>query len=354
MAEKRVTSCPGDVIRFDDYSMLDHDGATWAWSFPGGTPSSSTERTPAVTYGGPGLYNVTLTVTNAIGSSTRTVLGMIEVLDPVINEVPPPIDFATDDNFTVINPDGGVTWTPTEITSCDPEGNTAYFVDNYIYSSYGVDEILLPVNIDLAGIESATLRFDVAYAPYYDGNFFIDSLHVVVSADCGRTEDFLFRSGGAELSTTTSGIGPDNLYEYDVFRPQSCDEWRTVELDLSAYSGRYITIRFRNRSGYGNNMYLDNIIVDALYTSTTDPDAQVAFTLYPNPTTSTTLLAGSSEGPVTVSVHTPEGIAIEHRKVSNGGSWSEQISLDRFAPGIYLVTVTDARGNARTEKLTKL
>ena len=41
----------------------------WAWQFQGGTPSESNERNPYVIYETPGNYDVTLTVTNADGST---------------------------------------------------------------------------------------------------------------------------------------------------------------------------------------------------------------------------------------------------------------------------------------------
>ena len=66
-----VTSgCAPLTVNFDDDSS---DNVTsWSWSFPGGTPSSSTVPNPSVTYDNAGTYNVTLEVTNAAGSSTVT------------------------------------------------------------------------------------------------------------------------------------------------------------------------------------------------------------------------------------------------------------------------------------------
>jgi len=42
------------------------------WSFPGGTPSTSTAQNPVVTYTAGGTYSATLTVTDAVGSNTAT------------------------------------------------------------------------------------------------------------------------------------------------------------------------------------------------------------------------------------------------------------------------------------------
>ncbi|MEP6701069.1 MAG: PKD domain-containing protein, partial [Bacteroidota bacterium] len=185
MINKRITSCPGDTLEFDDYSILSHANATWQWQFPGGHPSSSAIRNPKVTYPLAGKYSVTLTVTNPNGNSTKTIPDMIEIQKPEINPVPPIIDFSNTDNFTIVNPDDGITWEPIVLTSCDPEGNTAYWVHNYIYGSYGQDQIMLPANLDLTQIQNPMLSFSVAYAPYFDGNYFIDSLLVLLTNNCG-------------------------------------------------------------------------------------------------------------------------------------------------------------------------
>ena len=52
---------------------------SWSWSFPGGTPSSSTSQNPTITYNTAGTYAVTLTATNAFGSDPETKTGYITV-----------------------------------------------------------------------------------------------------------------------------------------------------------------------------------------------------------------------------------------------------------------------------------
>lgn len=207
MVNKHVTSCPSDTLHFDDFSMLDHANATWAWQFPGGDPSSSTLRNPKVVYHEAGDYDVALTVTNANGTSTKTVSQMVTVLDPVINPIPPVIDFADTENFTVNNPDGGITWDDILLVGCEEGGNTAYFINNYDYSTYGQDELVLPANMDFTKIIDPALHFKVAYAPYFDGNAFIDSMKVLISNDCEQSFKIIFNSGGEALSTTSSGKG---------------------------------------------------------------------------------------------------------------------------------------------------
>jgi len=64
----------GGTVNFTDAST---DGGSpitsWEWTFPGGNPGSYTGQTPpTITYSAEGLYDVTLTVTNANGNHTKT------------------------------------------------------------------------------------------------------------------------------------------------------------------------------------------------------------------------------------------------------------------------------------------
>ncbi|MFZ5551976.1 MAG: PKD domain-containing protein, partial [Bacteroidota bacterium] len=65
-----TTICAGQSVTFTDNST--NTPTSWSWTFPGGTPATSTLQNPTVTYNTPGTYNVTLTATNASGSNTLT------------------------------------------------------------------------------------------------------------------------------------------------------------------------------------------------------------------------------------------------------------------------------------------
>lgn len=65
------SGCEGMTVNFTDIST---NGTTsWNWTFPGGTPSSSTDSKPSVVYSTSGFYDVTLVASNSIGTgSTQT------------------------------------------------------------------------------------------------------------------------------------------------------------------------------------------------------------------------------------------------------------------------------------------
>lgn len=69
--------CPVQTVDFTDMS---EDATFWEWSFPGGTPSSSTLQNPSVTYSTSGVYNVTLTAGDAVAQNTVTKNNYINVL----------------------------------------------------------------------------------------------------------------------------------------------------------------------------------------------------------------------------------------------------------------------------------
>lgn len=79
IVDKQSSDCMKNIFQFDDYSILNHSGATWLWSFSP-TPqyvSSTTVRNPKVIFGAAGTYSVTLTVSNSVGNSTRSVTNMV-------------------------------------------------------------------------------------------------------------------------------------------------------------------------------------------------------------------------------------------------------------------------------------
>lgn len=81
-ADRKVVQCPKtDLVQFKDYSTVRNSSATWSWSFPGGTPSTSTDENPIISYENApdGNYSVSLTVTDAFGTDTQTLTDFIEV-----------------------------------------------------------------------------------------------------------------------------------------------------------------------------------------------------------------------------------------------------------------------------------
>ncbi|MBK8472460.1 MAG: PKD domain-containing protein [Sphingobacteriales bacterium] len=70
VAAATTNACSDATWKFADAST--GDIASRVWSFTSGTPSNSTDAHPTVTYAATGTYNVTLTVTDALGNTAST------------------------------------------------------------------------------------------------------------------------------------------------------------------------------------------------------------------------------------------------------------------------------------------
>ncbi len=73
-----TTGCADLTVQFSDLSS--GNTTSWSWTFPGGTPATSTQQNPVVVYSTPGTYDVTLVASTSAGSSTYTQPGFITVL----------------------------------------------------------------------------------------------------------------------------------------------------------------------------------------------------------------------------------------------------------------------------------
>ncbi len=89
--------CAGEEVAFDPGASNNADG--FNWTFEGGTPGTSSEEFPEITYDEPGLYDVSLIVVNNFGSDTLIRTDYIEVLpNPVAD-----FDFTTNNLIVQFN-----------------------------------------------------------------------------------------------------------------------------------------------------------------------------------------------------------------------------------------------------------
>lgn len=90
--QNRQNGCAPHLVTFSDASSGAYN--TRVWTFPGGNPATSTEANPMVRYDMPGRYDVILTVTGPLGSSTITQEAYINVLP----QPAPAFDFTVSGN----------------------------------------------------------------------------------------------------------------------------------------------------------------------------------------------------------------------------------------------------------------
>ena len=243
--------CTGSMVTFIDQST--DNPTSWSWSFPGGTPSSSTEQNPTVTYNNSGTYSVSLTVANGNGSNTTGQTISVGSGTDFFHYT----DFETGLNgWTIENPDNGDTWEPGTINS-SRYGNAVMAIDNFNYNASGQRDALVSPTLDFSGRNFINLEFDYAYARY--NQTFRDSMVVYVSTNDGVSYTRVFaatENGGGNFATAPQQTSP--------FIPADETEWcfgttfgpGCLNLDLSAFAGAsQAKIKIENVNGYGNFMY---------------------------------------------------------------------------------------------------
>lgn len=240
-----------------------------------------------------------------------------------------------DDRWLRDNPDGGNTWDT--LTIAGPIGSTiSAYMPFHSYSPRldqqdAIISPLLPVG-DAA--VTSTLKFDRFYTFFHQN--FADSLRIAVSTDCGLTWSTVFNQGGVELASHEASGG--NRW------PQSIDEWLTEYVDISAFAGENILIRFQTTNRKGNHFLLDNIWVYSGPEPTgIDDPANDVMTIYPNPSNGDFRFAGWKEGRTFTATVTD----IQGRNVHSQTLVSPVLQLIALPAGLYHVRLhngTDTHG----------
>ena len=152
-------------------------------------------------------------------------------------------------NAYLTNPDADKTWATKSCTGKSGTATTAMFIDNFAYSATGEVDIFGLASMDLNNVFAAQLNFDLSYAQY--SATYTDTLKVQVSTDCGLTYSTIYSKTGAQLATTANSTSS--------FTPSAAAQWRTETINLTAFVGNNVDLRFVNVTDYGNNTYVDNI-----------------------------------------------------------------------------------------------
>jgi hypothetical protein len=147
------------------------------------------------------------------------------------------------------------TWSRVLNTTGVTAGSTACAkMDNFsgtIDITGQIDALRTPAVSFVGANSSLSLTFDVSHKMYSAVD--IDSLNVYISSDCGGSWTRLYTKGGTLLSTSA---GTSTA----VYTPTANAQWRKETVGLGLYAGLpSVYLKFESRSGWGNNLYLDNV-----------------------------------------------------------------------------------------------
>jgi PKD repeat protein len=244
----------GGKIKFTDKSLATGNKQidVYQWTFDGGTPATSNQQNPTITYSQQGNFTATLKVLSNDGTENTSSIP-IEVLDDnrtALNETL--LDFE-DRNF---QKDG---WAieRTDIANWRLFSNGAYNASNFSAFAPNKDNRSCEAQLAFISplIQTPTnrifeIRFDVAYA--YTENKISDSLQISYATDGGDKFVTIWTKAGEELKTTLTQTTT-------TFSPLP-SEWKTHSLYVEVEQGsRFIQVKFKNKGENNNNLYLDNL-----------------------------------------------------------------------------------------------
>ncbi len=278
---KNERICEGYSVQITDNSYNSTVDA-WAWSFPGGTPNTSNEQNPVVTYNTPGIYNITLKAINSSGEDTITKNKIITVVDTVLGYHAPYFENMEGSDFPTSTTDYTKNWTIESSGKYKWElfstpNNKSLRVKNYLNNSETKSTLISP-NINLSNFTTPkNFTFKLAYAKKVSSAD--DELKIYVSDNCGITWKIRYIKRGSQLVTN------DGSLVSSEFIPQD-DEWREESCSLFSFDkSSHIMIKFELTSRKGNCLYIDDIKIGEKASSITNiPSKQkVTISIRPNP-----------------------------------------------------------------------
>jgi hypothetical protein len=282
---ERDIVCGGDDVQFFDESY--NNITSWNWTFPNGTPSSSSVQNPMVSYSGSGLFDVTLEVTDALGNTmSQTFPNFISVIGnpgypPPIYEGFENISSLPSNDWTISNSEGpGFDVVNTGFAS----GAQSVKLDNSQGQNGSIDE-LISNTIDLSNSGAASISFKYAFAKRNSGN--TDYLQIFASKDCGESW-FMRKNISSSIISTMANTNSN-------FTPTGSD-WKTIVIGPGSFSNYLVSdfrFKFKFVNGGGNDLYIDDINLSGSV-SINQSEKVFNFSVYPNPVLDKLIISFSS------------------------------------------------------------
>ncbi len=322
--------CQGDSIQFFNASFGFPNNFTW--SFPGGSPSTSTAENPTIYYPTAGNYPVSLRIADSTNADSISIQNFVWIGGKLL---PFSEDFETfslsTTRWEIINPDTLITWDRVAVSGNN--SNYAIGLNHAQYNVFGAKDYLVSPKVNLQNVSNAHLFFDYAYA-YNDP--YTDKLSIEISTNCGLTwtEIGRYEEDGSDFFATAGN-------QIMNFVPATASDWcfgsvpsKCKHINISNYVGNAGTsIRFITENGNGNNLYLDNIQIVSFPNSV---EEQISNTLnvFPNPGNGmVNIRSDKSLGVITISDLTGRKVFQQDFNQNK----ETQLDLSGLKAGIYFI-----------------
>ena len=308
---------------YNGLSAAAHTFSVWVTSPNGGTDANTANNSASATFTvASAPVGAVLPFVERFDATTFPPTGWIKIATNTINAA---------NTWTRVANTTGIPVVPTT-TACA-------MMDNYsgTVSVVGQKDALRTPALSFVGANSSlNVTFDVSHKTYSTTD--IDSLSMFISTDCGGTWTQLYTKGGAQLATA---VGTQTT----AFTPTANAQWRRETVNLSSYVGQSsVYLKFESRSGWGNNVYLDNVNV-SYTTATSAPVASFTSSATKCVNSSITFTDQSNNTPTSWSWSFPGGTPTT--------STAQNPSVTYTNSGTYTVTLTSANASGTSTAVSQ-
>ncbi|MCW5900098.1 MAG: T9SS type A sorting domain-containing protein [Flavobacteriales bacterium] len=341
----RQTICAGGSVTYTDLSYNGVQSRTW--SFPGGTPATSSELYPTVTYAAAGVYPVTLQVSDGTNTMEVTQEACITVLPDPGAAVPFEEGFEAyanlgDSDWMLANPDNDNTWTLTNAAAFT--GDKSVRILNTSAMNGRKDE-LISQPLDMSGESEVRLSFRYAYAQRNSSSD--DRLRIWVSNNCGATWSMRQQLRGTQNLNTAGAPMTAS------FVPSGPEQWMYSEVTnvSAAYHVSDFRVKFEFESYGGNNVYLDDINLNGEVVGLEEFSglADGALAVVPNPAHGTAQVIFDLPQAGMARLEVLDGLGrlllAPHGGMLPAGVQRMDLSLHGLASGVYFVRLQSPHGS---------
>lgn len=253
-----TSGCEPLIINFIDASSNAPD--TWLWLLPGADTSSSTLQNPTVTYINPGIYTVTLIVSNFFGTDTLIMTDYITVYEIPTASVPSD-QFICESESVILSASGGTNylWSTGQtdsVITVTPDSTTTYTV---VASENGCNSQPATVTVNVTDFPTSSISTDQTIC-------FGDSVQLIIT---GGTS-YLWNTGDTTATITVGGTTPPATYMV-IISKDACTEIdtqyttvTTIQLPIADFTAsdtiaelQNAAITFYNNSSSANQFTWD-------------------------------------------------------------------------------------------------
>ncbi len=336
----------GEKVDFTDKSS--GNPTSWTWSFPGGFPSGANQQNPAnIRYDIPGIYNVTLKISDGSGTDSITKFGYITVTGYPSYIL---LDFESLADFTL----NFIPW-----SVYDVNGGSTWGIDSVSFPNSGVPMAFIcfnpsqavPPPVNMAA--HSGVRFGACFSaipPHNPNNKWLISPKMTLGTNASirfwvqtYNTSYGLEKYNVGVSTTVSNPAAFILLNSSPLNAPAI--WTKQSLSLSAYSGQDVYIGINCVSDNQFVFMIDDIEIGSAL-GVDEPTNITGITLYPNPARDHVFVnLGKAEMYVaSMTLLNETGKTLKEFPLNRMIGEVLTIPLSGLSPGLYYLVINSGEG----------